>query len=106
MTTDSDVQFMTRDQLKAEVLRLRVGIRSHRDQRLDDRCWMDDIELYDLLPEKADPNFVDLRQLPKETMMHNCDLFTTCRRTELSPEEAVAAYRRKLTDIDGHVIIG
>lgn len=34
-----------------EVERLRAAIRKHRDTRGDDRCFMDDAELYRVLPE-------------------------------------------------------
>lgn len=29
------------------------GIRKHRDAKGHDRCWENDIELYDLLPERC-----------------------------------------------------
>jgi hypothetical protein len=35
----------------AEIERLRDGIRRHRDAEGDDRCWLDDRDLYELLPE-------------------------------------------------------
>jgi len=89
------IQFMTMNDLKAEIERLRNGIRNHRDQRLDDRCWMDDFELYELLPEGADPRYIDLRQLPKEVMMQNCDHYTTCRKVTATPEEAIKMYRNE-----------
>lgn len=81
------------DAQTAEVERLRIAIRKHRDQRLDDRCWMDDIELYESLPEGIDPSFVDLRLLDKDVMMRNCERFVECRSTTLTPEEAVAKYK-------------
>lgn len=55
----------------AEVERLRAAIREHRDQRGDDRCWLDDRKLYALLPE-ADT--ADLT-LPPE-----CEFLESCRR--------------------------
>lgn len=76
-----------------EVDRYEAAIRKHRDQRLDDRCWMDDIELYEALPEGADPKFVDLRQLPEAEMLANCAQFVKCRRTEATPKEAIVAYK-------------
>lgn len=36
--------------LKQSIINLRVAIRKHRDQKGDDRCWVDDYWLYDLLP--------------------------------------------------------
>ena len=53
------VDNMRREDLVAEVIRLRDAIRKHRDQRLDDWCCMDDIELYEVLPEGIDPSFID-----------------------------------------------
>lgn len=41
--------------LAEEVERLRSAIRRHRDQRGDDRCWLDDEELYKVLPEGYAP---------------------------------------------------
>lgn len=38
-----------------EVERLRQAIRTHRDQRGDDRCWQDDETLYNVLPEGYTP---------------------------------------------------
>ena len=85
-------QWRTHD-LEDEIIRLRTAIRKHRDQRLDDRCWMDDYELYEVLPEGIDPSYVDLRLLPKEVMMRNCEHFVECRATSLTPEEAIERYK-------------
>lgn len=90
---DNDLNTMSTRQLEDEVIRLRAGIRKHRDQRLDDRCWMDDFELYELMPEGIHPGFVDLRLLPREEMMRNCSHFVDCRATTLTPEEAVQKYK-------------
>lgn len=40
---------------REEADRLRAAIRRHRDQRGDDRCWLDDEELYRALPEGHTP---------------------------------------------------
>lgn len=93
MDIDSDIEGLMRHELKAEIRRLRTAIRKHRDQKLDDRCWMDDFELYESLPEGIDPSYVDLRLLPHEVMMKNCDHFVRCRSTELNPEEAIRKYK-------------
>ena len=37
--------------LKQRVKRYEEAIRKHKDQKGDDRCWMDDEELYSVLPE-------------------------------------------------------
>jgi hypothetical protein len=51
---DSDLAGMTREQLMAEVQRLRDGIRQHRDATGHDLCWHHP-ELWGLLPEATDP---------------------------------------------------
>jgi len=51
---DSDLQEMTREQLMAEVVKLRQGIRSHRDTTGHDLCCHHPA-LWALLPEKIEP---------------------------------------------------
>jgi hypothetical protein len=48
---DEDLTGMTRDRLVAEVLRLRNGIRQHRDSSGHDLCWHHP-QLWGLLPEQ------------------------------------------------------
>jgi len=45
---------LTREQLIAEVRRLRAGIREHRDRTGHELCWHHP-KLWGLLPEKSDP---------------------------------------------------
>jgi hypothetical protein len=47
---DEDLVRMTRDQLLAEVKKLRQGIREHRDSTGHDLCWHHPA-LWGLLPE-------------------------------------------------------
>jgi hypothetical protein len=51
---DTDLDTMSRDQLIAEVRKLRNGIRKHRDSSGHDLCWHHP-DLWALLPEKSDP---------------------------------------------------
>lgn len=51
---DTDLDTMTREQLVAEVLRLRHGIRKHRDSTEHALCWHHP-GLWSLLPEATDP---------------------------------------------------
>ncbi|MDT3683491.1 MAG: hypothetical protein RO009_00410 [Pseudorhodoplanes sp.] len=52
---DDDLHGMSRDQLIAEVKRLRAGIRAHRDSSGHDLCWHHP-QLWGLLPERIDPD--------------------------------------------------
>jgi hypothetical protein len=49
---DSDLTNMAREQLVAEVIRLRNAIRAHRDSSGHDLCWHQPA-LWALLPEQA-----------------------------------------------------
>lgn len=51
---DIDVDQMSREELIAEVKKLRNGIRQHRDAQGQDLCWYHPA-LWSLLPEKTDP---------------------------------------------------
>jgi len=51
---DADLKDMSREQLVAEIRKLRKGIREHRDSSGHDLCWHHP-ELWALLPEKSDP---------------------------------------------------
>jgi hypothetical protein len=50
---DTDLPSMTREQLMAEVRKLRDAIRAHRDASGHGLCWYQP-ELWALLPEKSD----------------------------------------------------
>jgi hypothetical protein len=51
---DEDLAELDRDALIAEVMRLRAGIREHRDSSGQKLCWHHP-HLWRLLPEKSDP---------------------------------------------------
>lgn len=51
---DDDLESLTREQLIAEVRRLRAGIREHRDSTEHELCWHHP-RLWGLLPETTDP---------------------------------------------------
>ncbi len=51
---DQDLESLSRDELIAEVKRLRQGIRAHRDSTGHDLCWHHPA-LWALLPERQDP---------------------------------------------------
>lgn len=51
---DTDLQQMSREQLIDEVMKLRQGIRRHRDCSGHDLCWFHPA-LWALLPERTEP---------------------------------------------------
>lgn len=72
---DDDLAKMSRSELQRELRRLRDGVRSHRDQRGDDRCWLDDEKLYASLPEGLSAKTT----LDPELMIQNCRRFIATR---------------------------
>ena len=52
---DEELNTLTRDQLIREVIRLRNGIRAHRDSTGHDLCWHHP-DLWGLLPEPLAPD--------------------------------------------------
>lgn len=53
------------------IARLTSAIRKHRDAKGDDRCWLDDYQLYSVLPEGGHHD----SSLPPE-----CEFLESCRR--------------------------
>lgn len=77
---------------------LENAIRKHRDQKGDDRCWMDDEELYRMLPEGYEPGKRDT-----SVELANCQRFMACRqnpKTEyVSPQREIDRLRDELQKI-------
>lgn len=72
-----------RDEHRDEAARLERAIRHHRDQRGDDRCWLDDVLLYESLPGGA--KLADQRLPPPEEMLANCKRFIASRHARGEP---------------------
>lgn len=51
---DNDLETLSRNELVQEVVRLRNGIRRHRDSTDHELCWHHP-QLWSLLPESTDP---------------------------------------------------
>ena len=54
MHSDQDLDSFSREQLIAEIRKLRAAIRAHRDSSGHELCWHHPA-LWGLLPEKTDP---------------------------------------------------
>ena len=76
---DSGLDDMDWDSLKEEVVLLRNAIRAHRDQKGDDRCWIDDVELYKQLPENIEADFA---LPPKEEFLASCKRYCEKRQKQ------------------------
>lgn len=72
---------------------LRRAVRKHRDYRGDDRCWMDDEELYDNLPEGYSP-----RKMDTCVELENCKRFLACRHHPQTEYVSSQRYIEKLEE--------
>ncbi len=79
MGLDADLQDKSRDDLIAEVQRLRAGVRAHRDSTGHDLCWHHP-QLWDLLPEQTDP---DVAVPPWPKFMRGCVAYRQALEREL-----------------------
>ena len=76
---DNDLHDMSRDQLIAEVKRLRAGIRAHRDSSGHDLCWHHP-QLWGLLSERVDP---DIAVPPWPKFLRGCLKYREALEREL-----------------------
>lgn len=73
-------------ELLAKIAGLENAIREHRDQRGDDRCWLDDERLYAVLPDHT----ANTALPDKATFLKNCERFWKCRQVTGDHYETVA----------------
>lgn len=66
---DDEIFLMEVNELQEEVLRLRKAIRTHRDLKSHDRCWLNDARLYATLPEGEVPS---MTLPPRDEFLANC----------------------------------
>lgn len=90
------------DKTSASLTALQNGVRSHRDQRGDDRCWLDDETLYALLPEGYAPPARDAA-----VEFRNCERFIATRRnpkTEyVSPQREIERLTASFAELEAVV---
>jgi hypothetical protein len=83
---DEDLADLSREELIAEVVRLRAGIREHRDSTGHDLCWHHP-QLWSLLPERTDP----LPRVPEwPQFMRGCIRYRQALDRELPRAERIA----------------
>jgi hypothetical protein len=73
------------------VEKLEAAIRKHRDQRGDDRCWLDDMELYAVIGDAVSPKILELPE--KSEFLGNCARYWECRQRHEDADEAVREYK-------------
>jgi len=71
ITIDSDLDSMSKEELKFEIIKLRTAIRNHRDSSGHNLCWYVP-ELWNTLPEKVTPE----PEVPcTDEFLHHCKLY-------------------------------
>jgi hypothetical protein len=97
MTEREELNHLPVADLVVEVMILRSAIRRHRDYRGDDRCHLDDGELYAVLPEGDTRPAKDT-----EVNIENCWKFITCRqqgREYVSPQRRIEELEAALREV-------
>lgn len=61
--------------LADRIAELEAAIRKHHDQQGDDRCWLDDLELYDVIPDLRKPDDNVFKLPPKCEFLKSCERF-------------------------------
>jgi hypothetical protein len=87
---DEELESLTREQLIAEVKRLRAGIREHRDSTDHGLCWHHP-KLWGLLPERSDP---------QPTVPDWPQFLRGCIRYRQSLDEQLPAARRSAVEFE------
>ena len=75
-----------------EIEHLRNAIRKHRDQRGDDRCWLDDEELYKVLPEGY-----TVPERDTSVELHRCEKYIACRH---NPNTKYTSPQRRIEELE------
>lgn len=74
---------------------LEDAIRNHRDQRGDDRCWMDNEELYKVLPEGYTAPARDT-----EVELKLCEKFISCMK---NPATEYVSPQRRIEELEAEL---
>ncbi len=84
--------------LAEEAHKLKEAIRKHRDTKGDDRCYLDDYELYQVLDEPIPPSACQLDA--PEIMIRNCEKFICFRhdpsKPYLSPQREIQKLEERI----------
>lgn len=96
---DADIESFGAEPLRELMRKTRSVLRWHRDQRGDDRCWLDDWKLYrETLPENQISFFV----LPERSeFMRRCERFFIMRQSPYDSETVPETVERPDADLEG-----
>jgi len=79
---------------------LRDAIRTHRDEKGDDRCWLDDQNLYATIEGDSTQERFGDRLPPRKEFLENCARFWECRQSATSKYVAASELATLRRDLD------
>ena len=82
---DQDLDNLTREELVANVKKLRAAIREHRDASLHDLCWYQP-KLWGLLPENSS---IEVHVPTREKFLKGCEIFRNSLDAQLPEAQRV-----------------
>ena len=82
------------------IIELESAVRKHRDQRGDDRCWLDDQELYKVL---GDNDLGNNSLPPKDKFLKNCENYYNkrCKNADWPSYQQLEEKLNKIKEIIG-----
>lgn len=86
---------------KARIQKLEDAIRAHRNQKADDRCWLDDLTLYSVLDDEIE---ADNRIGDECAMLSNCERFLMNRCDKGGPWKSYAEFETELARRDKEIL--
>lgn len=85
---------------RRRIAELEQAIRDHRDARGDDRCWLDDIELYKVLGEDEVPEAMQLALPNREAFLGRCAQYWEHRQKPgCEPWKTVEALEKRIAEM-------
>ena len=96
-----DIELLT--ECQAEIARLEAAIRKHRNHRGDDRCWLDDAELYQAIGASE----VSVEFCDPDVMLENCKKFIARRHDKnqpyVSPQRRIEALEAEIERLEAEL---
>ena len=91
-------------ELEAEVKRLTDAIKLHHSKRGDDRCWMDDENLYAAVGLKPVYTLLPPRKEFLESCARYCERFHITRQHPTDLETGASPYRMTIAEMEAEII--
>lgn len=81
-----------------ELAVLKKAIQEHYDQHADDRCWMDDVQLYEAAGIRVDPERFKVGD--RAAMLKNCERYVEHRCRDGGPWKSYAELEARIAELE------